>query len=131
MAATVHMDLVAELYAEQLDARRYFLHEHPLQATSWELVSMKAIMQLPGVQRVHGDQCMFGAEIKSGEHRGDPVQKPTGLVTNAPAVARAFDVQCTSADGMCSRRAGGRHRACSGKHAAAASVYPRGLQKRS
>ena len=60
--AIVHMDFVAELYAEQVRGGRYFLHEHPLRATSWELKSMREVMQLENVRRVHGDQCIFGAQ---------------------------------------------------------------------
>jgi hypothetical protein len=33
-AAVVHMDFVAELYQEQMQDGHYFLHEHPLWATS-------------------------------------------------------------------------------------------------
>ena len=62
IAATVHMDFVASLYEEQISGSRYFLHEHPLGASSWELKSIEILLKTPGVQRVHGDQCQYGAE---------------------------------------------------------------------
>ena len=35
--ASLHMDFVASLYREQVEDGLYFLHEHPLWATSWKL----------------------------------------------------------------------------------------------
>ena len=39
--ACMHMKFVAELYHEQLQGGRYFLHGHPRYASSWELDCMK------------------------------------------------------------------------------------------
>ncbi len=127
LAAVVHLDFVAELYEMQLDAGRYFLHEHPEWATSWKLPRIDAVLRRTGVERVRGDQCQFGAEIRSGAHRGDPVMKPTGFMTNSPMIARAVGARCGGRDGWCSRSKGGRHRLCSGQHAKDAAVYPRSL----
>ncbi len=111
----------------QLDAGRYFLHEQPLWATSWQLATVEELMQRTGVVRVRADQCQLGAEIKSGPHKGDPSMNPTGFMTNAPVIARALSVTCTGTDGRCSRSGGGQHRLCSGRHARDAAVYPRTL----
>jgi hypothetical protein len=130
VAATLHVNFVAELYQDQVDGGRYFLHEHPRWATSWELESINALRSQPGVQLVHGDQCKYGAETLSGDGRcekGDPIRKPTGFMTNAPEVARALSRRCTGTGGHCSRPKGGKHAACTGKHARAAQVYPQGL----
>ncbi len=128
-AAIVHMDFVAELYGEQMQDGRYFLHEHPLSASSWELASISKLNSDPRVDRVHGDQCQFGAETQSGPPRGQPIKKPTGFMTNAPKVARALNIQCTGTGGLCSRPQGGAHQLCSGKHAKEAAKYPRALCK--
>ncbi len=55
-AAVVHLDFVAQLYHEQMEANRYFLHEHPLWATSWAIPSISELMSREDVQRVRGDQ---------------------------------------------------------------------------
>ena len=70
--ALLHMELAIELYNLQMDEGRLFLHEHPRDACSWELPSMKKLMKRPGVVSVVGDQCMFG------------------LVTDQPQLARAL-----------------------------------------
>ena len=126
-AAIVHLDFMAELYHDQLEAGNYFLHEHPLWASSWEVPSMQAVLRRAEVQRVHGDQCQFGAEIRTGVHRGDPVKKPTGFMTNSPAIARILAKMCAGRGGECSRPTGGKHFILSGSHTAEAAKYPREL----
>ena len=39
--AKMHVDFVVSLYFDQLQAGRYFLHEHPQWATSWQLPSIQ------------------------------------------------------------------------------------------
>ena len=129
LKAIVHMQFVAELYAKQIQGGCYFLHEHPDGASSWELPCITELFKMPNVQRVVGDQCMFGAQIQSGADRGEPIKKPTGFLTNSDAIARTLSVRCTGTGGMCSRASGGKHIACSGRHAREAAKYPRGLCK--
>jgi hypothetical protein len=64
--AIVHIDFVIELYQDQLADGRYFLHEHPEHATSWQLSRMQNLMDVEGVVKVGGDQCQFGAEHQRG-----------------------------------------------------------------
>ena len=66
-AAEVHLEFVASLYRDQLDAGRYFLHEHPRWATSWSVACIEKIAGHPKVQTVHGDQCQYGAQTQSSD----------------------------------------------------------------
>ena len=93
-AALVHLQFVAQLYEDQMAGGRYFLHEHPLRATSWSEDPINDLLRRPAVIRVHGDQCQYGAEVQSGPHKGQPLLKPTGFMTNAPAVVRALSLKC-------------------------------------
>ena len=126
-AAVLHLNFVAELYQEQTAGGRYFLHEHPLNATSWQERSISELLQRPDVARVHGDQCQFGATATHGPGKGSPIKKPTGFMTNAPEVAAALQVRCTGQGGACSRPGGGDHVLCSGKDALDAAKYPKDL----
>ena len=126
-ASIVHLDFVASLYEEQADGGRYFLHEHPLNATSWEVPSISRVLRRGDVERVHGDQCQYGASVRHGPLKGSPVKKPTGFMTNAPRVARALETRCTGVDGSCSRVGGGSHVLCSSRVAREAALYPREL----
>ncbi len=126
-AAIVHLDFVAQLYADQISRGKYFLHEHPLRATSWTEDPIAKILQRSDVIRVHGDQCQYGAEVQSGPHAGRPILKPTGFMTNAPAVARALSLRCQGTWDDCSRRRGGQHQSCSGRYAREAAKYSKEL----
>ena len=131
--ANVHLDFVCRLYRLQQDQGRYFLHEHPSTATSWQEESIIGVMELEGVQRVVGDQCQYG----QADDMGNPVRKATGWLTNSPCVAKALSKRCRGLKGYCSRRGGGRHATVSGRLAREAAVYPfvlcqailRGVQK--
>ena len=78
--AMVHLNFVCELYAIQAKAGRYFLHEHPVAASSWKEVCIRKILSMAGVARVNGDQCQYGQEAEGG----DPIRKPTGNSQHAP-----------------------------------------------
>ena len=127
--AVQHMEFVTMLYQEQLHAGRYFLHEHPESASSWVLKCIRTLLQTPGVQRVVGDQCQYGALVNSGVSAGQPVKKPTGFMTNSPEIAQELKLRCQGGPtpGACSRPGGGHHTHCSGKIAREAAIYPRGL----
>ena len=126
--ATVHMEFVAGLCAEQAAAGRYFLREHPSGASSWGLTAVKALQELPGVTHVNADQCQYGATAVSGRRRGGPVKTPTGFFKNSLELARALGRQCAGGaqSGQCSRPRGGEHVPCIGRVAREAAIYPRG-----
>ena len=125
--AVRHIEFTVELYREQHQGGRLFLHEQPQSATSWNLRCLKSLAEIPGVGRVVGDQCQFGAEVKNGKLRGSPVKKPTGFLSNSAEVLRALSRRCTGQSGECSRPRGGHHALCSGQIAKDAAIYPRGL----
>ena len=127
VAAKLHLDFVASLYVEQIQAGGYFLHEHPRFATSWQLPVMEELLKIRGVERVNADQCQFGAEIQRGPKTGSPTLKPTGFMSNSPKLLEILGRQCTGTGGMCSRPAGGRHVALEGRHTRDSQRYPRAL----
>ena len=55
-----HVQFCAEIYKHQSKCNRYFLHEHPWLARSWQLRCMKEIEELPGTARVRLDMCQYG-----------------------------------------------------------------------
>ena len=58
---------MVSFYEEQLAAGRYFLHERPMYATSWQLRSVAHLLVIPGVELAHGDQCQYGSVIRRGQ----------------------------------------------------------------
>ena len=77
--------------------------------------------------RAQGDQCMFGAEARSGQSVGMLVQKPAGFLSNSPCVAELLNERCQGVDGSCSPPRGGHHEQRSGMIASEAQIYPKRL----
>ena len=48
--ALVHLRFCVDLYREQMRHGRYFLHEHPAYATSWQDGAMRELMGEHGVE---------------------------------------------------------------------------------
>ena len=120
IAGDVHLNFVSELYAMQMAGNRYFLHENPDKATSWQRPCLVQLMKDERVGRIASDQCQFGQQA----HSGEPVKKPTGWLSNSPEILKALSRKCAGRGGACSRRAGGRHATAAGRIAREAAVYP-------
>ena len=91
----MHLDFAVELYNLQADSGRLFLHEHPKDASSWDLKSVRALASRPGVISVIADQCMLGLttwDADSGEMV--PAKKATRFLTNCPEIAAKLDIRC-------------------------------------
>ncbi len=72
-----HIRSCVSLYWEELKNGRYFLHEHPASAKSWQLPEMIQLLTHPGVVKVVGHMCAYG--MKSTDEKGEGlVKKPTG-----------------------------------------------------
>ena len=67
-----------------------FVHEHPMQATSWNTECIRNVLRQPGVQLVRLDMCQYGLVTKEGA----PAMKPTFLMTNSTAVAEMMAARC-------------------------------------
>ena len=117
--AKKHLEFCVELYREQARGGRYFLHEHPAYASSWQTGIIEGMMKEDGVLRVTADQCLYGSETEDGS----PIKKPTSFMTNAPELARELRDRCTGKNGACSRPEGGTHAQCRGKTARLAAIY--------
>ena len=117
--AKQHLAFCVELYREQAKGGRYFLHEHPAYASSWQTDIMESIASDAGVVRVTADQCQYGAE----DEKGSPVKKPTSFLTNASELAMELQARCQGRGGSCSRPEGGVHAQCRGKTARMAAIY--------
>ena len=88
-----HLELFTKLYELQWEEGRYFLHEHPQTATSWNEECMTKLLKKVGVQRVVGDQCMYGLKTKDGDKVG-LAKKRTGFLVNSPCIAQALSKRC-------------------------------------
>ena len=58
--AILHVTFAVKLYKIQIASGRLFLHEHPDQASGWDLKCVQDLLKALGVQLVWGDMCAFG-----------------------------------------------------------------------
>ena len=78
----------------QNKAGKYFVHEHPHTATSWNMLEMIAVTQLDGVRVITVDMCAFGMTATDEKGREGPVKKTTIIVTNSPELATILERRC-------------------------------------
>ena len=66
---------------------RYFVREHPADASSWNEDSVKEVVFLPGVMTSRFDQCRFGL---TSPYSGATIRKRTKFLHNVPALDAEF-----------------------------------------
>ena len=115
-----HLSLCIERYRRQIKKKRYFLHEHPAGADSWDEEEIQRLQQEPDVFTVAGPMCAWGMTIHAKRKGSGLVYKDTKWVTNSPEIAEVLDQHCRN------RRGGPIHRhvALIGGLAKLAEAYP-------
>ena len=84
-----HIRWVMKICAIQARANRYFVFEHPANATSWDMAEVKKVHSMEGVLKIKFDMCQFGMEAKDPTDGViGPVQKRTAVLTNSYEVAQ-------------------------------------------
>jgi len=101
----------------QIDGGRYFLHEHPAGAFSWQLPDLIKLMQRPHVSRRVGHMCAHNMTSQDA-HGVGLVRKATGWLSNSPALLEEVALQCSG---------GHRHVPLVHGRAANAAIYPPNL----
>ena len=56
----VHLEFMCKVYWKQIRAGRYFVHEHPATAVSWNEKAILRLMMHADVTVVKADQCQYG-----------------------------------------------------------------------
>ena len=87
-----------KLYQIQWSEGRYFVHEHPESASSWQEQCVNEMLRKQGVIRVTGDQCRYGLTSHDGMRTG-PARKSTGFMTNSACIAKRLSLRCPNHGG--------------------------------
>ena len=77
----------------QIDGGRYYLHEHPLTASSWQEPCLNKIIKHEHniVTRIH--MCAYNMRIPDNQGR-EYIFKPTQFITNSPLIAARLERKC-------------------------------------
>ena len=114
--AKVLMGFALGVYTWQVCRGRYFVHEHPATASSWNMPEVDALRRRDGVSTMICDACVFGLRAFDRDGQEKPAKKPTRWMSNAPRLLRSLGFRCMGRHSEHTRLLGGR--------AAAAAVYP-------
>ena len=93
--AKKHVRFCIKLYMEQVRGGRYFLHEHPENATSWHMPEVIELAAQAGVGMTVCDMCAYGMEITDKDGVA-LVRKSTKFLTNADEVAKRISRRCSN-----------------------------------
>jgi len=115
-----HLRTAVRFYRKQHNEGRYFLHEHPSGASSWEDPEVQALQQMHGVFTVKGPMCRWGMEFHIPGRENSVVFKETKWVTNSRQIAKALDWWCGNKEGGVPHR----HLHLVGGIAKRAAAYP-------
>jgi hypothetical protein len=120
--AAEHIKFMARIYRKQHEAGRWFLHEHPQNASSWKLEEMKTLAKENGVELTVIDQCAYGLKTwgtTGGKLKKDKfAKKPIKFMTNSGEIAQELSKRCNQRH---------THQTLTGERARVAAEYPSGL----
>lgn len=116
-----HVRFCIELYKIQVRSGRFFVHEHPATAKSWEMAEMVELGAERGVGIVTFDMCCFGMVAKKDGEEG-PVQKTTKLMSNSQEVMKRVNRRCPNIGGEGEKH---QHVVLENGRTKWAQVYPR------
>ncbi len=93
--AVTHIEFCVKIYKHQDDNRRYYLHEHPQTATSWQLKVMRSLAATPKAIEIVSHLCQFN--LITTDEQGNAVwaKKPTRFITNSAMIAKELERRCS------------------------------------
>ena len=114
------MRFIVEVYWEQVNHGRWFLHEHPVGASSSLMEEVKTLQNAAGVCTTVADQCQYGLKTRGGGGGAGsmPARKRTKFMTNSSEIANELSWKCPK-DHL--------HQALVGGRAHKSAIYPEGL----
>ena len=92
-AGRIHLEFCAKLYDIQNKAGRFFVHEHPCNATSWAEECVAKIAAMDGVDVATVDMCTYGMRVNVGPVQG-PARKRTRIMSNSKEVLKRIASLC-------------------------------------
>ena len=90
----MHLQFMVSLYQLQLDAGRFFVHEHPATALSWDERCIVKMLAHCDVHLVKAHQCQFGLMTPGPDGKPMPALKPTKFMTNSVPMAKVLSRTC-------------------------------------
>ncbi len=116
-----HMEFSMQVYKMQIRGKRFFVHEHPVGASSWKMQSMVELLAEDEVDVVSVDMCAFGMTT-TVDGKEMPVLKRTRIASNSHEVLKRVGVKCANQGGVGEKHT---HASLEGGRTKLAQVYPK------
>ena len=114
-----HVRFIVEVYWEQVNHGRWFLHEHPVGSDLLAHGRGQKVAECGRVCTTVADQCQYGLKTRGAGGAGSmPARKRTKFMTNSSEIANELSWKCPK-DHL--------HQALVGGRAHKAAIYPEGL----
>ena len=119
--AIAHLRFCVKIYNIQRREGRYFLHEHPLTASSWGVECIEKLCGQHDVFTTSCHQCAYGLTTTDTDRTTvRPALKPTRFMTNSWMMLQRLSLRCSCAEGPDGRK----HAPLISGRAAKAAEYP-------
>lgn len=94
-----HVNMCVDFYRSRMKKGKYFLHEHPAGADSWDMEKVKKLQQEDGVYTVSGPMCRWDMGLSTRSKGIGRVYKGTRWMTNSKILAETLDQRCSNYTG--------------------------------
>ena len=121
-SARSHLRFCVKIYKHQVKENRYYVHEHPLGARSWNEPMIRAMLKKESNILATIDQCQYGLWVLDKDGWA-VAKKPTKFMTNSPCIAAQLQKRCPGKES----HEKGRHASLLDGVARQAQVYPKDL----
>ena len=91
----LHLNFMIEIDKAQLEGGRFFLHEHPSTAASWNEDSMARLVSDPRIYSITSHQCEYGLTVPGPNGEPLPALKPTRWISNSQWMIKRLSRRCS------------------------------------
>ena len=86
-----HLEFAMQVFEWQIRRGKWALFEHPQGSAAWQEECVQRVLRMRGVQRVTGDQCMYGLRVREGEELS---RKSTSFMSNSGKILKRLSRRC-------------------------------------
>ena len=90
-----HVKFCVEVYRMQIQAGRFFLHEHPDSSTSWQMPEVVSLQMMEEVYVNVCDMCAYGMVAVDGQGEA-PAKKRTRFMSNSYEIVKRLGKKCVN-----------------------------------
>ena len=84
------MRACVQVYKLQIAMQKHFVHEHPKDSTSWEMLEVQALVSDPRVHGIDGPMCSWSLKARGSNHKVEFMRKQTRWLASSKEIAEVL-----------------------------------------